>query len=135
MGVDHRLLTVDVLAGYHGIDGNLLVPVIGRADDHRVHIFSRQDFLVVARGENVIAPEFLAVLETAVVTVGYGYELHTGDSDRGPRVSLALNAGSNQVELDVIVGGERRGGFQRQYFEGVRLDSEGARGSSRARNF
>ena len=78
MGVDHRLLAVHVLAGFHGIDGNLLVPVIGRANDHRVNIFARQDFLVVARGENVVAPELLAVLETAVVTVGDRDELHPG---------------------------------------------------------
>src|ERR1700739_794404 len=124
MGVDQRPLTVDVLAGYHGVDGNLLVPVVGRADDHRVDIFARQDFLVVAGGENVVAPEFLAVFETAVVTVGYGNQLHAWDLNRGSRVSLALNAGSNQGKLDVIVGGDWRGGIQPQYLQSVRLDSE-----------
>src|SRR5260370_14585035 len=118
MGVDHRLLTVDVLAGYHGVDGNLLVPVIGRADDHRVHIFSRQDFLVVARGENVIAPEFLAVFETSVVTIGYGNELHTGDLNGGPGLFLALNACSDHGDLDVIVGGDLPGGVRPPELQG-----------------
>ena len=34
----HRLFAVDVLAGVHGVDGDILVPVVGRGDDDGVDI-------------------------------------------------------------------------------------------------
>ena len=43
--VNHRLLAINVLPCLHGVHRNLLVPVIGSADDYRVYIFSRQEFL------------------------------------------------------------------------------------------
>ena len=78
--------------------------MIGRADDDGVDIFARQDFFVIARGEDVVAPEFLAVLEASVVTIGHGNELHAGNLERGTGVSLALPTGADQGDLDVIVG-------------------------------
>jgi len=37
------------------------VPVVGRADDDGVDVVAREDFLVVARGEDVVAPHFTTV--------------------------------------------------------------------------
>ena len=120
VSVDHGLLAVNILAGIHGVDGDLLMPVIGRADDDGVDVGASKNFLVVAGSEDVVAPEFLAVLQASVVTVGGGDEFHAGDLNGDPRVSLPLAAGANEGDLDVIVGGEagsrRIVGCERDHF-------------------
>ena len=50
--MDHRLLAIDVFAGLHGVDGDLLVPVVGRADDDGIDVFAFQNLGVVAGGED-----------------------------------------------------------------------------------
>src|SRR5205814_7887910 len=39
-GVGHRLFAIDVLAGFHGMNGNFAMPMVGRGDEHSVHIFA-----------------------------------------------------------------------------------------------
>ena len=57
------------------------MPVVGRADDDGVNVFARQNLAVVARGKEVVAPKFLAVLKPAVVAVGHGHQLDSGNLD------------------------------------------------------
>ena len=45
--VRHRLFAVDVLAGFHGVDRHLGVPVVGRGDQDDVDIFVVKDLAVV----------------------------------------------------------------------------------------
>ena len=52
----HRLFAVNVLARMQRIDRDALVPVVGRGDDYGVHIGARQNFAVVAGGEQIRAP-------------------------------------------------------------------------------
>ena len=52
----------------------------------------------------IVAPEFLAVREPAVVTIGDGDQFDAGNLQRDPGVSLTLAAGTDQGELDVVVG-------------------------------
>ena len=75
----HGLLAVDVLAGVHGVDGDLRVPVVGGADDHGVDVLARQHFAVIARGEEVIAPDFLGAGQAAVVDIGDGHQFYAAD--------------------------------------------------------
>ena len=49
--VDHGLFEVDVFAGVHGVDGGLLVPVVGCGDNDGVDVFAGEDLFVVAGGE------------------------------------------------------------------------------------
>ena len=41
--MDHRLLAIDILAGLHGVHGDLLVPMVGRADDDGIDVFALQN--------------------------------------------------------------------------------------------
>ena len=41
--VDHRLLAVDVLARLHRVHGGLLMPVVGRGDDHGINVLARKN--------------------------------------------------------------------------------------------
>ena len=103
--VDHGLFEVDVFACVQCIDGGLLVPVVGRGDDDGVDVFAGEDLFVVAGGEEVVAPELFGAGEAAVVAVGYGDELDSGDAEGGGGVTLPLDACADEGELDVIIGG------------------------------
>src|SRR5207253_4913295 len=94
--VDHGLLEIDVFAGVHGVDGRLLVPVVGRGDQDRVDVRAGQNLPVVARGEDVVAPELLRVGQAPVVTVRNRHQLHARRLDRSPGVALALPARADQ---------------------------------------
>src|SRR6266852_3363778 len=109
--MDHGLFAIHVLARLHSLDGCLFVPMVGRADNDGVDILTCQDLSVVTGSKDVIAPEFLAVLEPAVVTVRHSYELHARNLHSYLCVSLALNTSPNQRDLNMIVGSKRRGGF------------------------
>ena len=70
LGFDHRLAVVHVLhhglfavhvfAGVHGVDGDFLVPMIGRSHNHGVHVRPRQNFAVIAGDEDILAVRFPA---------------------------------------------------------------------------
>ncbi len=94
----------------HGVDRGLFVPVVGRCDEDGVDVFAAEDLAIVAGGEDVGAPQLLGVGEAAVVAVGDGDELDAGDLESGAGVTLALDAGADERELDVVVRRSRRGG-------------------------
>src|SRR5579864_45514 len=94
--------------------------MVGHADNDGVDILARKNFSVVTGGEDVVAPDFLAVLEPSVVAIRHGDELHARNLQRHPSVSLSLATSANQRDLNVVVG-QRRGGSslnsgQRMYF-------------------
>ena len=103
--MDHGLLAVDILAGVHGVDGGLLVPVVGGGDEDGVDVLAGEDLAVVAGGEEVVAVDLFHVGEAAVVAVGDGDELDAGDLHGPAGVALALDAGTDESEVDVVVGG------------------------------
>jgi len=105
------LLAIDILARLHGIDGDLLVPMVGRANDDGVDVLALQNLTVVARSKDVVAPEFLAVLEAAVVAIRHGNELHTRNLQRYLRISLTLTTRPDQRDLNMIVRRNRLGRF------------------------
>ena len=109
--MDHRLLAINVLAGFHGVHGDLFMPVVGRAYDDGIDVFALQDLAVVAGGKDIVAPEFLAVLQPAVVAIRDGDELHAGNLHCNLGVSLALATGADQRDLNMIVGCDRWGRF------------------------
>src|SRR5262249_52782118 len=75
----HGLFAVDVVAGVHGVDGDGGVPVVGCADDDGVDIFTREDFAVVASGEELVAPDFAGAFQASVVNIGDGDDFYTAD--------------------------------------------------------
>src|SRR3954447_1708754 len=109
--MDHRLLAIHVLARLHGVNGGLLVPMVGGTDDHGVDVFAGQDLAVVASGENIVAPEFFAARQAAVVAVRGGDQLDAGYLNSCLSVELSLPAGADEGDLDVVVGGDWFGVF------------------------
>ena len=84
------------------------MPVVGRADDDRVHIVSGEDFPVVAGGEDVPVP-LARGLEPAVEHVAGGHQPHAGHPERGGHVRHAHAAGPDDGQADVV-GGRRATG-------------------------
>ncbi len=101
--MDHGLLAINILAGLHGVHGHLLVPVVGRANDHGVDVFSLQNLGVIAGGKNIVTPEFLAVGEPAIVAIRNCNELHSGNLQGDTSITLALPSGADQCDLNMIV--------------------------------
>ncbi len=105
--VHHRLLAVDVLALFQGVDRHPLVPVVGAGDDHRVDVLPVEDLPVVARRVDVLAELGAALLEAAVVDVGRGDQLDAGHLERRLRVALAHAPGAQEGDADAVAGRDR----------------------------
>jgi hypothetical protein len=101
--MDHRLFEIDILAGLHGIDSGLLVPVIGRGDEDSIDILTGKDLAIVARGEEVGTPQLSGMGQATVVTVGDGDQLDAWNLQRSARVALTLDASANESELDDVI--------------------------------
>ena len=113
------LLQIHVLAGLDRMDGDDSVPVIGRADDDRVDVLVREQFLVVAvRGDAVVLlPGLLAVIlvdQRAGVLGTMAVEIADGHDSRGlvfPDPRQIVHARNPSVadgaDVDAIGGRER----------------------------
>jgi hypothetical protein len=75
------------------------------------------------------------VRQPSVVTVGHGDKLYAGNLHGNFGVSLALNPGPDQRDLNLIVGGKRRDWFS--LYGGQRMDLTSENSASRcgARDF
>ena len=102
----HGLFAIDIFAGLHGVDGDLAVPVIGRADDDGIDIFASEDLFVILSGEDVRAVDFLHVREAPVVAIAGGYQFGEPGGYGGMRIALPHAAAANEGDLDFVVGGD-----------------------------
>src|SRR5262249_6265522 len=100
--LDHGLLDVDVLARFHRIGGDARVPVIRRADDHRLDVRPCEHLAIVARGEDLAAPDLLRAGEAAVVDVGDRRELDARDAQRAARIGRSLSARADERDAGTI---------------------------------
>ena len=103
--MDHRLFEVDVLAGFHRVDGGVFMPVVGGGDDDGVNVFAGKNLAIVAGGKDIVAPELPGVGEPAVVAVGDSDQFHPWNLQRVASVTLALDSGADEGELDHVVRG------------------------------
>ncbi len=107
-----------VLASLQGVDRVLRVPEVGRGDDHRVELLLLVEHLAVV----LIAIRFLleplqGVDDPALVVLGpdvaHRAEAHAGNAEHRLHEHLALGAGAEQRDVDLLqtrVGGGRRSG-------------------------
>ena len=108
-GVRDRLLDVDVLAGGDGVERDGLVPVIGRADHHRVDLAIVEDAAVVGhlRGRG---PGDLGGLQQArLVDVADRHHLVAGQLLQQAHQAAGAAAGADHADADPIVRALRAG--------------------------
>ena len=82
----------------------LLVPVVGDGEDDGVHVLPRQDFAIVARGEELAAPDFLGASEAAFVDVADRDQFDAAGGQGAARVAAAANAVSDESDANAVVG-------------------------------
>src|SRR5690606_6595971 len=75
--VDDGLFTINMLARLHGLNGYLLVPVIGGSDDYSIYIVPIENFLVVFGKKKVIAPGALGLVQAGIIKITNGHQLGT----------------------------------------------------------
>ena len=80
------------------------MPVVRRADDDGVHVLARQHFAVVARGEELVAPDLAGAFQASVVDVGDGHQFHAADIERVARIAAPLASGADQRDADAVAG-------------------------------
>src|SRR5204863_6974634 len=71
-----------------------------------VNVLARQNLAVVARGEQVISPDFLGTREAPVVNVADGSQLHARKSKLIAGIAGAHPAGSDERDANTVVGGD-----------------------------
>ena len=104
-GAAHGLLDVDVLAGVHGIDGVILVPVVGRADQDGVHFLQLEEFPVIAEGLGV-GRLLLRLVDVDRVDVAQRAHLQVGVLLEQAHDVGAAVAGADDAEPDAVVRAE-----------------------------
>jgi hypothetical protein len=95
---------MDVLVRIHVVDGDLLVPMVGRSYDHGIHAGPGQHFSIIASDEDVFAEDFASAGETALIDVAGGDELGAAGQGRADIVGT-LASPADYCDLDLIVGG------------------------------
>ena len=101
-----RLLAVDVLARLHGVDADLGVPVVGRADDDGVDVLAVEELAVVLVDVGLPFADVLVSLARSacrLVDVADGEEVAVAGGP--PGVARALATGADQAEAGPIVLG------------------------------
>ena len=77
--------------------------MIRRSDNHRIDVFSSDDFMIVARGECVLTIDFFHVREPPIVAVARGHQFHTRNRRGETRIALAHAARPDEGNLNRVV--------------------------------
>ncbi len=112
-GVRERLLEIDILAGGHGVDQHLAMPVVRRCDVDRIHILAIENstVILVALELHVLlqASQLLvSLIQPGRVGVAVGDVLDVGETPGelgGHRSPAAARA--DQPEANPVVGAAR----------------------------
>ena len=100
-----RLLAIDIFSSCHGVDNDLLVPVVRHRYDDRVNFFVVEQFLVPARGRNRLAYDFPGQFVAA---------MSRGDANSGSEFrSMAFAASVAPAAPAVVCKNSRR---ENRYF-------------------
>ena len=125
--VGHRFLAVDVLAGVHGVEGHLGVPMLGDGDHDVVDIgVFEQPAVVVVRFS---AGQFRRGVEALLVDVADGDDFGVFrllDLDQTLHVASGVAARADHADVQAVVGADHARGPRRR--DGPRRSSQGATG-------
>jgi hypothetical protein len=113
--VRHGLLTVDGLARPHRIDHHLFVPVVGNGGQNAVDVLVVEEFVISPRDRQIrFVGDFARESVPAVVEVGGGDTLDSGQLDGIGQNAGAFHADADDAEAQAIAGSDARirSGFQ-----------------------
>ena len=102
-GMRHRLFDVDILARCNGVEGHLLVPVIGHGDDDSLHVLVVEQLPVIAAGREVRSYQLARSLEVRVVRVGDLDDARVRDGPGAAEENLPADADADDAHADAVV--------------------------------
>ena len=105
--VHDRLLTINVFAGLDGVEEHLLVPMVRRADDDRVHVFAVQDLAVLASALRIFGGAFESFLAVGFVDVAYGDDFDVGDLVEQAHQVLRALPGAQHTDAQPLACAQR----------------------------
>ena len=78
-GPCHRLLEVNIFASVDGIDGLVMMPMVGTSNDHGIDVRTRQELLVIAKASRLFTPDKrLGAVEHLLINVTNGDDFAAG---------------------------------------------------------
>ena len=107
------LLDIDILPGLAGVDGLQGVPVVGRGDDHGVHVLQLEELAVVLEPLGVGADLLRGKVEVGLVDVADGDDLSVALLEKGVQHLVAAVAHADEAEAHAVVGAEDAEGRKR----------------------
>ena len=109
--VAERFLAVDILAGHAGADKRDGVPVVGRADDHRVHVVPLENRVKVNGRRGLLAVLFLDLVSGPVhvplVHVAKSSDRDLRRTHEDVQVVATLAAAADERNPNGLAGGDR----------------------------
>ena len=102
--VRDRFLDVDVLPRGDGVERHLLVPVIGRPDQHRVDLAAVEDAAVLGRLERGRAGDFRGLEEPRLEDVAERDDFDAGDGLELVHQAAGAAARADDRDTDAVVG-------------------------------
>ncbi|SVA80212.1 uncharacterized protein METZ01_LOCUS133066 [marine metagenome] len=103
--LDHWLLNINILSGFHRFNGNLTVPVVGSANNDRIDILPGQEFPIVPGSFKVRSESFLYMDKPPVIDISGCHQLDTWGPQGRLSVALSLPTCANQCNLNTVVRG------------------------------
>src|SRR5436190_8264414 len=108
--MSHWLLAIDMLAGFHRINRDLRVPMVGRGDQYGVNVLSFQQFAIIEIAiplANIFGASDAALIyirNCDYADVIFGRALHQAADVAGP-----LSAATDHADADAVISAEGRG--------------------------
>src|SRR5690606_16471107 len=103
----HWLFTIYVLAILHGINGNALMPMIGRRIYDCVNIVAGEYLPVIACRKKILTPELPGADKSSVIEVAGRDNLHAFHLQCGLHVANAHTSRANHRNTDAVIRGNR----------------------------
>ncbi len=107
-GRGERLLDIDILPGLAGQHGGQGMPVVGRGNEHHIHVLAVEHAAEVLHRVRLLAAPLLANLhalgDLRIVHVADDDTIHLGVEEEAFEVALTHAAAADQAEPDFAVG-------------------------------
>src|SRR5215475_5818135 len=98
-----RLLDVDILARLTGVNHLQRVPVVGRGDDHRVHVFHIQQLPIVLELSRAAADLLRGEIHVRLINVAYGDDLGVLVREETFQHLVAAIANRDAAETNAVI--------------------------------
>ena len=102
--VRQRLLDIHVLSRRTRIHGERHVQMVGRSDDHRIDVASREQVVVILRSRRIRIRQFFAGFHILIPNVADSRNAHARDLFERVHQLLAATSGADATDVQRFIG-------------------------------